>query len=188
MRGHSIAGQLYRTINHFFPDLFEQLRAIEDCRRRSDYELAELIRAGIALFVFKPGSRNAFNNPRQEHRFRCHYRKLFKLRLPHLDTVDAVLRRLPDQALEQLKPRLIQALLEKKVLHKFRLFKRWFVVAIDGTGVMRFTHQHCDHCLSKRSKTGKVSYFHHVLEAKLITANGFSISIATEWIENPEGE
>ena len=83
---------------------------------------------------------------------------------------------------------MVQALLEKKVLHKFRLFKRWFVVAIDGTGVMSFTHQHCDQCLFKRSKKGKVSYFHNVLEAKLITANGFSISMATEWIENPEGE
>ena len=140
--------------------------------------------AGIALFVFKQGSRNAFNNQRQEHRFRGHYRKLFKLRLPHLDTVDAVLRRLPDQALEQLKQRLIQALLEKKVLHKFRLFKRWFVVAIDGTGVMSFTHPHCDQCLYKRSTNGKVTYFHSVLEAKLITANGFSISMATEWIAN----
>ena len=177
-----------KTINHFFPDLFEQLRAIEDCRTRSDYELAELIMAGIALFVFKQGSRNAFNNQRQEHRFRGHYRKLFKLRLPHLDTVDAVLRRLPDQALEQLKQHMIQALLEKKALHKFRLFKRWFVIAIDGTGVMSFTHPHCDQCLYKRSKKGKVSYFHNVLEAKLITANGFSLSMATEWIENPEGE
>jgi len=188
LRGYSVVGQLYQTLTHFFPDLFEQLRAIDDCRTRSDYELAELIMAGIALFVFKQGSRNAFNNQRQEHRFRYHYRKLFKLRLPHLDTVDAVLRRLPDQALEQLKQRLIQALLEKKVLHKFRLFKRWFVVAIDGTGVMSFTQPHCDQCLSKRSKNGKVTYFHHVLEAKLITANGFSLSIATEWIANPEGE
>jgi hypothetical protein len=99
-----------------------------------------------------------------------------------------VLRRLPDQVLEQLKQRMIQTLLEKKVLHKFRLFKRWFVVAIDGTGVMSFTHQHCVQCLYKRSKKGKMTYFHNLLEAKLTTASGFSISIATEWIENPEGE
>ena len=70
LRGHSIAGQLYQTLAHFFPDLFEHLRVLEDCRTRSDYELAELIMAGIALFVFKQGSRNAFNNQRQEHRFR----------------------------------------------------------------------------------------------------------------------
>jgi len=36
-------------------------------------------------------------------------------------------------------------------------------------------------------KNGKTIYFHPVLEARLITPNGFSISIATEWIENPEG-
>ncbi len=164
------------------------MREIEDCRRGGDYELAELITACIALFIFKQGSRNAFNNQRQEHKFKSRYRKLFKLRLPHMDTVDRVLRRLPDEALERLKQRLIQALLEKKALHRFRFMKRWFVVAIDGTGVMSFTQKHCEHCLYKRSKRGKLSYFHNVLEAKLITPNGFSISMATEWIENPEGE
>lgn len=150
--------------------------------------MAELITACIALFIFKQGSRNAFNNQRQEHKFSAQYRKLFKLRLPHMDTVDRVLRRLPDEALERLKQRMIQALLEKKALHRFRLMKRWFVVAIDATGVMRFSQQHCEHCLHSCSKRGKISYFHNVLEAKLITPNGFSISIATEWIENPEGE
>jgi len=168
--------------------LFEHIREIEDCRRRGDYELAELITACIALFIFKQGSRNAFNNQRQEHKFSAQYRKLFKLRLPHMDTVDRVLRRLPDEALERLKQRMIQVLLEKKALHRFRLMKRWFVVAIDATGVMSFSQQHCEHCLHSRSKRGKISYFHNVLEAKLITPNGFSISIATEWIENPEGE
>jgi len=38
------------------------------------------------------------------------------------------------------------------------------------------------------SKSEKVIYSHHVLEAKLITSDGFSISIASEWIENPEGD
>ena len=29
---------------------------------------------------------------------------------------------------------------------------------------------------------------HHVLEARLVTANGFSISLMSEWIENPAGQ
>jgi hypothetical protein len=33
-----------------------------------------------------------------------------------------------------------------------------------------------------------VTYFHHVLEAKLICPNGFALSIATEWIENSEAD
>ncbi len=35
---------------------------------------------------------------------------------------------------------------------------------------------------------GNTSWFHNVLEARLVTPNGFSISIATEWIENSDFE
>jgi hypothetical protein len=76
-------------------------------------------------------------------------------------------------------------LLEKKALHKYRLFGQYFVVAIDATGTMSFAERHCEQCLHRTSKKGKTRYFHNVLEAKLITANGFAISLATEWIANP---
>lgn len=187
-RGETMVYELLKTLQHFFPDLLEQLRQLEDCRRKSDYALSEILMAGIALFLFQQGSRNAFNNQRQEAKFRKHYQKVFKLRLPHLDTVHRVLCRLSEEHLEQLKQHLVKTLLEKKVLHKYRLFKRYFVVAIDATGVMSFTEKHCEQCLHRTSKTGQTTYFHNVLEAKLITPNGFSISLASEWIANAEGE
>ena len=37
-------------------------------------------------------------------------------------------------------------------------------------------------------KNKKTTYFHYVLEAKLVTPAGYVFSIATEWIENPEGD
>jgi len=184
-RGKAMVCELFKTINHFFPDLFEQLRQIEDCRRRSDYALSEILMAAIALFIFQQGSRNAFNNLRQEAKFEKHYRRLFKLRLPHLDTVHRVLCRLADEPLERLKQQLVKTLLEKKALHKYRLLGQYFVVAIDATGTMSFAERHCEQCLHQTSKKGKTTYFHNVLEAKLITANGFAISLATEWIANP---
>lgn len=187
-RGKAVVCELFRTINHFFPDLFEQLRQLEDCRGKSDYTLSEILMAAIALFIFQQGSRNAFNNLRQEAKFAKHYRRLFKLRLPHLDTVHRVLCRLADEVLERLKHQLVKTLLEKKALHKYRLFGQYFVVAIDATGTMSFADKHCDQCLHQTSKTGQRTYFHNVLEAKLITANGFAISLATEWIANPQGE
>ena len=187
-RGTAMVRELYKTVHHFFPELFEHLRQLEDCRAKSDYTLVEVLLAAILLFVFKQGSRNAFNNKRQEGRFRKHYGQLFKRRLPHLDTVHRVLCQLAEEQLEQLLQRLVKTLLEKKVLHQYRLFKRYFVVAIDATGVMSFTEQHCEHCLHRTSKTGKTSYFHPVLEAKLVTPNGLAISLASEWMANPEGE
>ncbi len=44
-RGKNISFQLFQTINHFFPNLFQDMRELEDCRKKSDYELAELIMA-----------------------------------------------------------------------------------------------------------------------------------------------
>ena len=70
--------RLQKTIDHHFPDLYEQIEAIPECRKRSDYSLLELIMAGVAMFLFKQGSRNAMNNDRDEPTFRTNYERLFK--------------------------------------------------------------------------------------------------------------
>ncbi len=187
-RGEGLVGELSETIEQLFPTLFEQLGEVADCRGKSKYTMAEILMAGIALFIFQQGSRNALNNKRQEGKFKEHYRKLFRLRLPHLDTVHRVLARLPEEALEGLKHWQVKTLLERKSLHGHRLFGRWFVVAVDATGMFSFSEKHCEQCLHQTSKSGKTTWFHNVLEAKLITSSGLAISLATEWIVNPEGE
>jgi hypothetical protein len=171
---------------HFFPHIFEYMREIEDYRKKSEYTLTEIITACIAMFIFTAGSRNEFNNMREEGKFKKNYKKLFKLAIPHPDTVDNVMRQLPEDMLQKLKEQLVKVLIEKKSLHKYRFQDKYFIIAIDGTGIVTFEEQHCPQCLHKTSKKGKTTWFHNVLEAKLITSNGFSISIATVWIENPE--
>ncbi len=86
-RGETGVGELFKTIPHVFPDLLERLRELEDGRGKSDYALSEILMAGIALFIFQQGARNAFNNKRQAAKFKRPDQKLFKLRLPHRDTV-----------------------------------------------------------------------------------------------------
>jgi hypothetical protein len=180
--------RLYKTIVHYFPDLFEQIRQIEDYRKKGDYELAELITASIALYLFKKGSRNALNNERQHKKFEKNYRRIFKFRLPHMDTVDKVMRQLDESHLEALKAELVRGLVRKKVFSKYRFLGKYYTVAVDGTHIMTVPEGHCASCLHRTSKNGKVTYFHNVLEAKLVCGNGFAISLATEWIENPDGE
>ena len=186
----SVAYQMYRTIEHFFPDLFTWMRKIEDCRSKSEYELAEIITACLSMFLFKAGSRNEQNNLQNDPKFRKNYKKLFKLDLPHPDTVSNVMKVLGESHLEKLKRRMIQALLHQKALHKYRFQGKWFLVAVDATGVVSFKHQHCEQCQHRTSwkGKGKTTWFHTVLEAKLVTANGFALSLGTEWIENPVGE
>jgi hypothetical protein len=176
--------RLKKTIDHHFPDLYEKIEALPDCRNRSDYSLLELIMAGVAMFLFKKGSRNAMNNERDEPTFRKNYERLFKARLPQMDAVEDVMRGLDVQHIETLKTELVKGLLTKKLLRQYRVFGHSYQVVIDGTHVMDVKQGHCDHCLHQTFKNGKVRYFHNVLEAKLVGDNGFCLSLATEWIEN----
>jgi hypothetical protein len=66
-------------------------------------------------------------------------------------------------------------LIEQKIFRKFRFSGKFYMVAVDATCMATFKQKHCDQCLSKTSKTGVVAYFHHVLEAKLVTSTGLSI-------------
>ena len=180
----SLTNSLPKTIKHFFPHFNRHLRKIEDTRKHSEYELPELLFGGISLFLFKQGSRNSYNNNRADEDFLTNYEKLFGMKLPHMDTVNDLLEKLPSEELENLKTKIIRELLEKKVLHQLRLLGKYFVVAIDGTGVNSYSEKHCDKCLTRISKSGKQTWFHNVLEAKLVLPNGLSLSLATEWIEN----
>jgi hypothetical protein len=77
-----------------------------------------------------------------------------------------------------------RTLIRKKVLYRYRLLDRYFVVAVDGTGRLTFPERHCPHCLTAKHH-GQTIYYHPVLEAKLVLPNGFAFSIMTEFIENP---
>ena len=187
---------------HYFPDLLEQLNEGEDHRKRKKYEKAELLLGAIMLFIFKEASRNAFNNDRAEGKFAKNYVSAFGIRLPHMDTVDAFLRVLKEEELEEIKCKLLKLLLKKRVLHKFRMFKKYFSISVDGTGLATYKEEPYGSCLfrsyniktkdkqaedtqmiteEQQEERGKKKvWFQPVLEAKLVCSNGFSISICTE--------
>lgn len=139
------------------------------------------------MFIFKESSRNSYNNDRREKNFRKNFYRYFGFNLPHADAIEDVLRELPPEQLETLKAQLVSSLIEQKIFRKFRFLGKHYLIAVDGTGIASFDHKHCEHCLEKTSKNGAVTYFHYVLEAKIVTSNGLAISIASEFIENPAG-
>ena len=181
--GKIVNNQISRTLKNYFPDLLTNLDKLPDPRQRKEYQTGEIFMAGIGLFMFKQGSRNAFNLDRKEGVFRKNYEKVFKARLPHLDPVEQVFRLSDDQVLEQIKADMVSRLIRNKQIGRCKLKGR-HIVAIDGTGVASFNERHCESCLQKTSKNGVTTYFHNVLEAKLLTPSGLSLSIATEWISN----
>lgn len=166
----------------------EKIQGLKDPRKRKEYTLAELVIGGVMLFVFKEGSRNAFDNDRKEKVFRKNYQRAFKLRLPSTDATEDLFRLFDSRELETLKSLLIKELVSRKVFHKFRFMGKRYFISVDGTGVSTYKSDYCGECTSKTSKNGVTTYFHNVLEAKLVTSNDMSVSVATEWIQNEKGK
>ena len=98
-----VAYQIGKIIHSHFPGLSDKIMQLTDPRKRKEYSLAELVMGGIMLFVFKEGSRNAFDNDRKESRFRKNYKRVFKLRLPSSDAIEDLYRILDNRELENLK-------------------------------------------------------------------------------------
>ncbi len=174
-----------KIIKHHFPNFYEQLANVQDVRKQSHYEIDEIIFGGVSLFLFKCGSRNNYENHRKTKKFTKNFLKVFGLRLPSMDAVADVFKAMPEEILEKLKTSMIKALIEKKVFHKMR-FQGKYLVAIDATGIATYKQKHCEDCLCSTSKNGVKTYYHKVLEAKIVTRNGFSISIGTVFIDNED--
>jgi hypothetical protein len=179
-----------KTLKHRFAELLPSFSLLPDPRNPQgrQYGMDEIMFGGLSLFLFKSGSRNRLNNNRSDGYFNAHYHQLSGMKLPHQDAVHDVLRELESGDLEQVKMNLMSRMFEQKWLRDYRLLGKYYLVAVDATGVVSFDERHCEHCLTKKSKNGKTTYFHYVLEAKLVTADGHALSLASEWIENPSGD
>ena len=183
--------QVKKILHCHLPDLPSRLSAMQDPRKAEQYTIEELVMAAVVLFLLKCDSRNDFNNKCKDEHFRANYHRMFGLNLPQMDAVNDLFEAMKPQELEDVRCRLINALIEKRVFHKLRFFGKCFCIAIDATGIYNWGNNPCEavreFALTKTSGKGKVSYFSHVLEAVLICKNGTSIPVLSEWIAN-EGQ
>jgi len=186
-KGKIILWQIRKVIKNNFPSIFDKLNCLTDSRKRHEYSMTELVSGALFMFIFKETSRNAYNNDRKEECFKKNFYKHFGFHLPHGDSFDEVLSELHPTELEGLKAALVGGLIEQKIFRKFKFLGKYYLIAVDATGMVSFDYQHCKQCLTKTSKNGKTTWFHYVLEAKIVTSSGLCVSLATEFIENTPG-
>lgn len=154
--------------------------------------MSHLSWVGILLFVCKLGARRQIQFRLRTPAMQTHINRLAHAKnetVVHGDTLGKLLKKIPYQAFSDIRSDMVQRLIRMKVLEKHRLLDRYYLVAIDATGTVSYTERHCEHCLTRTSKkTGKTTYYHPILEAKLVTPNGLAFSMETEFIENPKME
>jgi len=150
------------------------------------YPKQTLLWSALLMFLMGLGSRRQFRFESATAAFVRNLNVLAHGRVetaPHDDTIVYYLEQIDPAPAEALPAALVRRLVRMKALDAARLHGH-FTVAIDGTGQLFFRERHCDHCLTRTLADGRILYFHHVLEAKLVTANGYAFSLATEFIEN----
>jgi hypothetical protein len=184
----SVLKTLLATAQHFFGSFTDLFAGVSDPRQPAlvTYPLAAVLFAGLLMFVCRLGARRQIglmfrDNAPSASKFEA----LFQVAgCPHGDTLNATFSRLQPPELQAVVTGLTETLIRCKVLYPERLLDQYYLVAIDGTGVLVFAERHCAQCLT-RTRDGVTIYYHPILEAKLVTATGFAFSLMTEFIENP---
>lgn len=105
----------------------------------------------------------------------------------HPASLNYLLMNLPPSELLALNRALVGRLLRMRCLERYRFGREW-LVAIDAVEIRKYASKHCLQCLHRTLSNGRKQYFHAVLEAKLILANGMVISLGSVPILNPKGD
>lgn len=177
------------TFAHFFGPVSKRLGGLPDPRkpkRPEDvvYSVASLAFLGLLMFSCRLEARRQVRLKLFTAPLAGLFQALFGVNgVPHGDTMNGVLCGLPVEEVQERVTGMTQTLIDKKVLYPHRLFERYYVVAVDATGMLSYDHPHCPHCL-RRTQNGKTRYYHPVLEAKIITPSGFAFSLMSEFVEN----
>ena len=177
-------------MGHFLPELPAVLAALPDARApdRIVYPKEALVWSGVSIPLLGLGSRRQFRFEANTQAFIANLNALAQTHCEtaaHDDTIVYYLEGVSPEPFEDLPVHIVRRLIRMKALDRWRLHER-ILVAFDGTGQLFFRRRHCPHCLTQKAPGGQTLYFHHVLEAKLVTANGFAFSLGSEFIENDD--
>ena len=177
------------TLYHFFGGWRELFKGVRDGRNPEliRYPLEGVLSTGVLMYLFRLRARRQINHHlRGNTPSQAKFEAWFEVgEIPHGDTLNYAFKRIVPAEVQEVVCQMVETLIRKKVLYRWRVYGN-FLLAIDGTGVLTFQARHCEYCMTRKLNNGQRLYYHPVLEAKLVTANGFAFSLMTEFIENSD--
>ena len=160
-RQHLSADALYRLVRSTF-------RAVPDSRSADvEIPLGDALMAGFAVFALKSPSLLAFDDQRKKDE--SNLKSLFGLQHVPSDTqMRTILDEVDPQELRPAYTAVFRQLQRGKALEPFVFFQGHYLMALDGTSYFSSEKIHCPFCLEKKSRNGKVCYYHQMLGAALV--------------------
>jgi hypothetical protein len=176
---------------HFFPDFNLRVDRLRDPRRpdMSTYTGRHLIWSGLMMMMAGIGSRLQHTAETAQTRFLSallHLSGSSECTAAHPGTINYLMMHLRPSQLLDLNAGLVHRLLRMRCFERFRFGVEW-LVAVDASEIRTYSREHCPNCLHRKLANGTVQYFHAILEAKLILANGMVLSLCSVPILNLKG-
>lgn len=160
-RKHLSADALYRNLHQTFQHVPDPRTANTSIR------LPDALMSGLAMFALKDPSLLSFDQRRQ------HDEKNLQM-IFHIQHVpaDTTLRETLDPIdHEQLRPafrNVFAALQRNNGLASLRFLDGYYLLALDGTEYFSSHQIHCEHCMEKHHRDGRVTYHHQMLGAAIV--------------------
>lgn len=181
---------LSRTLGHFLPGFSRSINRLPDPRREAQcvYTQAHLLWLGILLFMMHLGSRRQLRFERLGTHFARNLERLCGQagpgRVADPDTLAYYAHNADPAAIENLLAEGVAArLIRMRIFDSARLHG-FLPVAVDGTQLKTFDHEPWPGCPYRTLANGQTQFFAYVLDAKLVTPWGMTLTLASEWLSN----
>lgn len=185
---------LMMIMHHFFRELPVWIEEMTDPRHQSyiTYTQSDLVCMGLLKNICGVKTMRSMEEEFNENRCIETLRILSGDKglkeMAHCDTLNYYLERLSPECLAGLRKKMVKHLIRMKSFNRGKLLGKYWRIILDGTGLFYFKEKHCDNCLVKtvvqEDGTKVKTYYHKVLEAKLVLSDKIVISLDTEFIEN----
>jgi hypothetical protein len=187
----SITEDTVAIYKKLLPKLLKEFSYIKDPRNPSyiKHKMTTLFIYGLITAVFHIGSRRQANREISRGVFFENLLNVFPEleTLPHADTLARFLTQIDDiSQIQDCAIALIKELIKEKKFKDF-LYKKRYLIAIDGTQKQIRNYKYSDKALYKNYKDGK-KYYCYVVEAVLIFKNGLTLPLISEILENTPNE
>lgn len=193
--------EFLKTSHHYFNGFEKMLSQVCDPRKSNytDYPIEEILYPVILKNVFNLQSmreaEDTFIPHTSVHNLRTILntkevsRRIDRGYAPNYVTINECLERINSEELDKVRNWMVKKLLRMRSFEGARFLDKYWLVIVDATQIFSSNTKHCDNCLTRNhinKETGEehITYYHNVLEAKLVLGEGFVISIASEFIEN----
>jgi len=181
---------LYATMKHYFPKFKKYLQQINDFRqtKKVKYSTETMVWMGLIERLAGFKSNNEFEialrTSTEIEKNMSFFLDQSIDELPSVDDFCYFFQHIIPLELHKIRKKMLKDLERKKFLENLKTKDGYLLLAIDGVQTFS-TKRKIEHSINREHKNTPKTYHQYFLEAKIVSKNGFVMSIDTEPIENP---